>query len=138
MLTEQGFTEKLEALKTADIPQLRHDWQAYFGQAPPPRLGRDLLMRALAWKLQTDHYGGLSLALKRRLKGKISPTKKFKTGTRLMREWRGKIEVVEVIETGFFWSNKTYKSLSAVARAITGTRWSGPRFFGLDGKAKKP
>lgn len=134
---EQELTDRLKALEKVDIAQLRLDWQAYFGQAPPPRLGRDLLVRAVAWKMQTDYYGGLSTTLKKRLKGKISSPKKLKTGTRLMREWRGKIEVVEVVEGAFYWQKKTYKSLSAVARDITGTRWSGPRFFGLDNSASK-
>lgn len=135
----------IAALATTDMAELHNMWQTAFGQPPPPRLGRDLLMRAIAWHGQIQQHGALRPALRRKLaqlagSHKARPFKtgsaghSLKPGTRLMREWKGRTETVEVTTSGFLWQDKTYRSLSAVARAITGGRWSGPRFFGLEGR----
>lgn len=94
----------------------------------------------LSWRLQARVHGGLDATLRRRLR---RPTRTdpgsaidLEVGTVLTREWQGRSHVVEVVVEGFQWDNKTHGSLSAVARAITGTNWNGPRFFGLrKGKA---
>jgi hypothetical protein len=97
---------------------------------------------AIAWKLQERAYGGLTAAQKRKLSGIAedlrkngdlsgSPAIRMKPGLRLVREWRGKTHTVLVLEDGFEWNGERRRSLSTIAREITGTRWSGPLFFGL-------
>ncbi len=109
---------------------------------PPLHIRRDLLVLAIAWKLQERIYGGLTVAQKRRLAGIAEELKKggdlsagpeirLKPGLRLVREWRGETHDVLVLEDGFEWNGQRRRSLSAIAREITGTRWSGPLFFGL-------
>jgi hypothetical protein len=94
------------------------------------------LRRAIAYKIQADRLGGLPRRIEKLLRNDNSPSKEnsyqpLLTGTQLVREWEDKMQVVEVLESGFRWQETHFASLSAVARAITGTRWSGPRFFGL-------
>ncbi len=95
-----------------------------------------LLARGIAYEMQVRNLGGLTPAEKKALnalaRGRLSPSPKpLKTGTRLYRSWRGITQEVLVLEGGYSWRGKSYASLSEVARAITGTRWSGPKFFGL-------
>ena len=98
------------------------------------------MIGALAYAYQAKLQGGASAALSRRMAKLISGTpiaevaapRKLKPGVRLVREWNGKTHTVEVIENGYIWKGTRYLSLSAVARAITGARWSGPRFFGIN------
>jgi hypothetical protein len=108
----------------------------------PDKLPRDLLVRSIAWAIQGGRHGGLPSAIERALEKmsrqlattgtlEIERSVRPKPGTRLIREWRGKTYVVEVSDHGFTHCEQTYSSLSHVARAITGTRWSGPKFFGL-------
>lgn len=107
---------------------------------------RDLLLRALSYHVQAQTAGGLRPAAHRRLartatelqegKDVFATSPRLRPGTRLMREWKGDTHVVEVLADGFAWRGAYYASLSAAARAITGVRWSGPRFFGL--QAKRP
>lgn len=104
-----------------------------------PRVSAGLLLLALAWELQAAVHGGLSRRTQQTLdqlaNGK-SRTRNVQPGTRLMREWNGTLHVVTINDAGIIhWNEKEWKSLSAVARAITGTRWSGPAFFGLKQKA---
>ena len=103
-------------------------------------MSQPLLRRILAWELQAKAKGGLPAAVRGKLeslraaqaKGTTrSPTPKLKAGGRLLREWNGVTHVVDVIEGGFLWHGERHRSLSAIARAITGAHWSGPRFFGL-------
>jgi hypothetical protein len=100
------------------------------------------MLRAVAFKLQERAYGGLSPAVRRALMGRetIVPAKsqppEVRPGTVLLREWQGKTHRVEVIEDGAVYRGRRYRSLSEVAREITGSRWSGPRFFGLKTHAK--
>ena len=109
---------------------------------PPMRLSRDLLIRAITYKLQERAYGGLSKAVARKLEqtspdplswgaAKPAPPISLKPGTRLVREWRGGTHMVLVHADGVEWRGQRYPSLSLVAREITGAHWSGPRFFGL-------
>ncbi len=139
---EDEVEARLAALDRLDAPALRAEWAKAFGRPAPARLGRDLLARALACRIQEQAWGGLQPAAGRRLqrlaaalqKGEpmsSEPPSRLAPGVRLMREWNGETHVVDVLERGFAWRGATHRSLSAIARAITGTRWSGPRFFGL-------
>jgi hypothetical protein len=96
----------------------------------------------LAYRMQEKAYGGLKLSTRKRLqklagelkrdpKAQLPPNQRFKSGTKLVRQWQGKIHEVLVVDEGFNYRNKRYESLSEIAREITGTRWSGPLFFGL-------
>ncbi len=137
-----GLTEKLAALADLDAVGLRAEWRRLYRSHPPQRIRRDLLVLAIAWKLQEKVHGGLTAAQKRKLAGiaeefrkngdlSASPAIRLKPGLRLVREWRGKTHDVLVLEDGFEWNGERRRSLSAIAREITGTHWSGPRFFGL-------
>ena len=139
----QTLGSDLAALKGASRAELVAAWRRLFRALPPKQLGRDLLELGVAWKLQESALGGLSASAKRQLtelgrtlgeRAELPPTRKLslKPGVRLIREWGGKTHEVTVLETGFGWAGKTWPSLSAIARAMTGTRWSGPRFFGLN------
>lgn len=105
-------------------------------------MSRPLLVRAVAYEMQAKVYGGLKAATERRLsliahgkedsdRGNCNTAAKLRPGARLVREWNGTTHTVEVVEGGYLWSGNRYRSLSAIARAITGAHWSGPRFFGL-------
>jgi Protein of unknown function (DUF2924) len=131
----------LEALLTLSPDELRQEWRRLY-RRQPPRLSRDLLVRAIAYRIQELHYGGLSKATSRKLAalvqarrcyGKIAPegAQRIRAGARLVREWNGRTHTITVEENGFTYAGRRYRSLSAIAREITGTRWSGPRFFGL-------
>lgn len=124
------------------ITELRRDWLLAFGIQPPRDLGRELLSRALSWKEQERSIGGLKSGTIRHLRrlarqldrsGKLDLERHvmLKAGTRLVREWNGRTIHVAVEDDCFVYQGQKYSSLSHVARAITGTRWSGPRFFGL-------
>ena len=135
---------EIARLRELDIAQLRSRWHTVFGRRPPPHLPRHLLFRTLAYRLQADRFGDLDDASRRLLDHSDSPEKArqnaahlvrhiadVRPGTSLSREWNGRFERVAVLAEGFAWNGKTYRSLSQVALAITGTRWNGPRFFGL-------
>jgi hypothetical protein len=114
---------------------LRPRWRAEFGRKPPAGLSRDLLGRMIAMRIQEQALGGLdreSLTFLDRLARRgVSPHRHLKPGTVLVREYQGERHTVTVGREGFAWQGTTYTSLSAIARAITGTAWSGPRFFAL-------
>lgn len=128
--------------------ELRAEWGRLY-RAPPPKLvRRDVLELGVAFRLQERALGGLGTSAKRRLadlsgtmqaNGKLSRarTTRPRPGARLMRQWGGITHDVTVLEDGFLWRGERWRSLSAIAEAITGTHWSGPRFFGLHGRAKK-
>ena len=141
---QTDLESQLAALAATSIDDLRSLWRKLYQAHPPPMIGRDLLILAIAWKLQAQALGGLASTVKRRLanigaKGGVAKkrTVQPKPGARLMRAWQGQTYTVLVLEDGFEWQGKPYTSLSAIARKITGTRWSGPRFFGLDKPAKE-
>lgn len=117
-------------------------FEELFGRDVPKRMSRPILLRAVAYRMQENADGGPNRALMRRLNkmarelqdtGTITsvPPLQIKPGTRFLRDWQGDTYRVTVTEGGFLYGNQTYKSLSAIARTITGTRWSGPAFFGL-------
>ncbi|HUE80388.1 MAG TPA: DUF2924 domain-containing protein [Sphingomicrobium sp.] len=126
-------TEEVRALATLDLTGLRDAWRRHRYGEPPKMRSKELLARLLAWKIQAEAFGGLDAATIRMLKSDRPPLPRLSLtpGTRLAREWQGRRYEVEVLERGFQYNGATYRSLSEVARAISGTRWNGPRFFGL-------
>ena len=136
-MTGADLAAALAALERASRARLAELWAGYFGSKPPPRTSRALLLRAVAYQLQEGALGGLSPATCRRLGGPepapLRPPRGPRPGTVLVREWHGVGHQVRVIEDGVLYRGERYRSLSEVARRITGTRWSGPRFFGLKG-----
>jgi hypothetical protein len=128
---------ELAALTEMDRAALLQRWRRAFGREAPPRLSRTLMEKAIAYDLQVKAFGGLPARTRRALRaaakadGRSSLSKLPSRGTRLIREWHGTVHEVEVLEDGYLWRGARHRSLSAIARAITGTKWSGPRFFGL-------
>jgi hypothetical protein len=133
--------QQIEALRSLGTAALRQEWVRVWKE-PAPRLGHDLLRRGIAWKLQEQAYGGLPRAAARELerfahlveRGRPLGLERIaKPGTRLVRQWRGRTFHVAVMDDGFLYDDRRYVSLSQIAQVITGTKWSGPRFFGLVG-----
>lgn len=138
----QPVAAELAVLHACSIHDLRERWRALFRTEPPPAFGPDLLRRSIAQKLQEDAYGKLSSAVQRELNhivaalerkptAKIVLPRRIKPGSVLVREWKAKTHRVTVLDNGFSYDGRAYPSLSEIARAITGTRWNGPKFFGL-------
>ena len=134
--------EALSRLPSLDIGELRRQWRGLYKTQAPPNLSRELLVRAVAHRMQELALGGLRPEPQRQLlriaqqfkqtgEATIRARPELKSGTRLMREWQGRTYDVLVLDDGFSWQNTRYRSLSAIARKITGTAWSGPLFFGL-------
>jgi hypothetical protein len=121
--------------------ELRREWRRLHGMQPPKSQSRDLLLRGITYKIQERAFGGLSKSVLRKLSeakpemsspfARQSTRVRVKVGTRLVREWNGQTHTVLVHADGVEWRGKRYRSLSVVAREITGAHWSGPRFFGL-------
>ena len=138
-----NLDDRLLELEGASRALLLEEWQLAFKRPPPKNLSTKLIRRAVAYKLQIRHLGGLPKAARKNLReiavnerqglaAEIKPPRpQIKPGTKLLREWNGRTYEVEAVDNGFVWNGATHKSLSAIARAITGTHWSGPRFFGL-------
>jgi len=132
--------EALSRLPHLDRAELRELWCQLYKTETAPRLSRELLVCAVAYRMQEVAAGGPRLELERQLRrialelqqtGRLRILPQLKPGTRLMREWRGRSHEVLVLDDGFSWQGTHYRSLSAIARQITGTAWSGPLFFGL-------
>jgi len=137
-----ALAAEISGLSRLGIEELRGRWTATYGKSPSPEIGRSFLIRAIAYRLQERAYGGLKPST-RRLLAEVkdetakasSPTateiRKAQSGTILVREWQGNAHRVTMLDDGVSFNGKHYRSLSEVAREITGSRWSGPRFFGL-------
>ena len=162
--TAEDVESEISSLDALDIKTLQNRWRELYGVEPPFKIRTGFLRRSIAYRLQELAFGGLKPATRKQLRrvaelartnrshsgGKrragaddalaaaIQPRRKtLSPGTRLLREWNGTTEMVDVLSDGFGWHGKTYKTLSAVAVAITGTKWSGPKFFGLIAAKKR-
>lgn len=121
----------LEKLEAKDLDGLRLEWRRRYGA--PPQLRSDTLLRsALAWRIQAEEHGGIDPETRKLLmSSKVVKEPVARAGTVIGREWLGVRHEVEVTPDGFLYKGKSWRSLSEIARAITGSRWNGPRFFGL-------
>lgn len=128
----------LASLADLDRDTLLERWRDAFPGPVPKSLSKPLMVRALAWQIQAAAFGGLSAGASRTLRsasrssGEAAPAS---AGSRLVREWNGRTHVVDITTDGYVWKDRTWKSLSAIAREITGAHWSGPRFFGVKARA---
>ena len=145
--SETSVEDEVARLRDLDLKGLRARWQSVFRRSPPAQLPRHLLFAVLAFRLQADRFGDLDpeirrvldhtnanesgLAMADRLKSLDQKRTALTPGTVLVREWDRRSHRVMVLADGFAWNGQTYESLSRIAFAITGTRWNGPRFFGL-------
>ena len=134
--------EALARLPELALSELRQQWRALYKSEASPHLSRELLLRAVAYRMQEVALGGLrpqrqrqvrqfAQHLKESQEGRIRPRPELKPGTRLVREWQGRTYEVLVLDDGLSWQGTSYRSLSALARKITGPAWSGPLFIGL-------
>jgi hypothetical protein len=144
LLDEFKLQERLDALSSLSIDDLRKEWRRYYSSKTPASMSRELLQRAIGFKMQEQACGGLTrharirLAALRSTAGRMNgvgaqaPVLTLKPGTKLLREWQGKIHEVLALDDGqFAYAGNIYGSLTAIALLITGAHWSGPRFFGL-------
>ena len=138
-----GAATKVAALADLSYELLLVEWKRLYRSTPPKRISRSLLELGVAWKIQETALGGLPKSAKRQLTDVATAitttgvvperqTKLVRPGARLVREWHGVTHDVVVMDDGFEWQGQIWRSLSEIAREITGTRWSGPRFFGLE------
>jgi len=139
-----------------DLPGMsRHElldtWAQVVGKPPVESASRELLINTIAWYLQAQQFGGLSASVQRKLErlaaaiergepvGQLTTTDRLRPGATLERVWRGETHIITVVTDGFSYRGQRYRSLSQIARRITGTRWNGPAFFGLrQGNGKAP
>ena len=139
--TDAAIEAELTQLASMAIAGLRAKYRATFDAEPPKAFGPDLLRRSIAHRLQERAYGGLDKATAKLLQqlmlqsaktpGRLVLPRRIKPGATLVRRYKGRSHRVTVLEEGFGYEGETYESLSQIARKITGTRWNGPRFFGL-------
>lgn len=149
--TASEIEQEIAELNDRTITELQVRWRELYGTAPPFKVRSGFLRYAIAYRLQERLHGGLNTSTKRFLRAvakqgrerrkappgalrratSVPAVQRPARGTQLIREWNGKLETVEVTEQGYNWAGRTHSTLSAVALAITGTKWSGPRFFGL-------
>lgn len=134
------IAQTIKDLEAAPRPELAEQWQRLYRNRPPKGVSRRFLIAAIAHALQLRAHGRTASSLRRKIERVVakrsrnadtSPASVPTPGARLIREWNGSTYTVDVTEEGFVWDGVPYRSLSAIARTITGTRWSGPRFFGL-------
>jgi len=139
------ISDQIASLPAMTKAQLLAVWAKNFSQGPPASLRKDLMVPILAYRLQEREYGGLSNASRKKLRdiakslysekgprGRESAS--LRHGTRLVRSWKGEVHEVYASNVGFTYRDKVFSNLSQIAREITGTRWSGPLFFGTKGK----
>lgn len=153
-MAEQRFTksaetipQRLALLKSSSIAELKQLWQELYHSEPPHRISRELLTRAVAYRIQEQVYGGLKRSTRRlliRLANEARSGRPLKPepagaqpGTVLMREWHGVTHEVRVLDRDVLYKRKRYRSLTEVAQLITGAHWNGPQFFGLRGARKE-
>jgi Protein of unknown function (DUF2924) len=138
----ETISRKLASLESSPIKVLKQQWLALYGSEPPHRVSRELLTRAVAYRIQEQARGGLKPSTRRLLARlgndarsgqplKIEPATAASAGTVLVRDWHGTAHAVRVLDQGVLYRRKRYRSLTEVAKLITGAHWNGPRFFGL-------
>ncbi len=129
------LTDSINALTMADNRELKSYWLKLFDNPAPKQISSRMMRRVLAYEYQCRELGGLTAreerSLMAALKPKTTKTPRYQPGTKLLREWQGVAHEVTVLDAGYEWNGKKWRSLSAIAKAITGAHWSGPRFFGL-------
>jgi Protein of unknown function (DUF2924) len=150
--TAIDLEDEIARVRDLDLSALRARWRSVFRHKAPDHLPRHLLYRMIAYRLQAECLGDLDRDTQRFLDKVAEGTRKgdelpasghrgsrhgLRPGTILVREWDGKSQRVTVLDEGFAWNGSTYRSLTEVAFAMTGTRWSGPRFFGLSSRGEK-
>jgi hypothetical protein len=144
----EKLAQELKDLETRGDDELKNRWRRLYGTNPPQKIHRSLLIAAVAHRIQESALGPLRSSVRRNLMQAANnpatsrpsphhPSPRPRTGTVLVRDWGGVIHQVTVLEDGIVLRGKRYKSLSEVARVITGSRWSGPLFFGLKSTAKE-
>jgi len=136
-----NIAAEIAKLPARSALELQAEWGRVIGGEPPKSAHRDYLLRSIAHHLQSKIHGALSPTLKRSLlklaqngeaaEVDTAPVRTLQNGARILKEWQGAVHEVEVLASGYRYQDRTYKSLSIIAREITGTRWSGPAFFGL-------
>jgi len=152
--TRTSISDEIAHLRGLDLKGLRSRWRSVFQRLPPDHLPRHLLFAIIAYRIQADRLGDLDhetkqvldrtdaketrTTMSRRLVSLDQKRTELTPGTVLVREWDRRSQRVMVMTDGFAWNGQTYDSLSKVAFAITGTKWNGPRFFGLRDKADRP
>jgi hypothetical protein len=143
-ISPEAMAAQIERLAGLPLKGLKAAWAAEFRRDLPMGLWRDLLLRTLAWRIQEKAFGGHDKATLRLLETygqkKVGDARcqRLKAGTVLVREFGGTRHTVTIVPEGFVWQEKTYSSLTAIARIITGSNWNGPRFFGLrEGEGRK-
>ena len=136
------LVSEIAALDGLAAHDLKIAWRRFYRDKPPRCLSRDLMIRAIAYRMQERAHGGLAPATRRRLRclvgeietkgtGAFDPGIALKPGARLVREWGGRMHTVVALENGFDYDGERYSSLTRIATLITGAHWSGPRFFGI-------
>jgi hypothetical protein len=144
----QKLSAEIALVESLDLDQLKARWKILYETEAPRRFSRDLLMRAVAYRMQERVLGGLKPATRRlfervakdaraRRPVRVAPVRQLAPGALLIREWGGTRHQVTVLESGVVFRGKRYRSLSEVAEVITGNRWSGPLFFGLKARPKE-
>lgn len=138
VMPAEDVDEAIARVAEMNVSQLQSVWRDTFGSEPPSAFSKDLLARAIAYRLQEEAYGGLSASTARLLrsfaKSNAAPPRQVKVGCIIVREHKGVLHEVMVTPQGFCWEGQTFDSLSTIAKRITGVRWNGPRFFGLRSK----
>jgi Protein of unknown function (DUF2924) len=139
----EAIEAEISRVRSLGLDALRTLWRVTFRSSPPPAFTKDLMARFLCWHIQEQAQGGLDPETAKHLDGRARGDKRgadrprrLKPGTVLLREYQGERHTVTVVANGYVWHETTYASLSAIARAITGTSWNGPRFFGLQSGAE--
>jgi DUF2924 family protein len=145
--SEETIPQRLASLQSCAIGELKQQWRALYKSEPPHRISRELLTRAVAYRIQEQVYGGLKPSTRRLLLRlandarsgrplRPEPAPAAPAGTVFMREWHGVTHEVRVLDRSVLYKRKRYRSLSEVAKVITGAHWNGPQFFGLRGRRK--
>jgi Protein of unknown function (DUF2924) len=145
-IEDRKLRAEVARMRDLDLPELRAIWRKHYGTTAPKTLRRKILILSIAWRIQADAAGGLKPATRKYLRqvaesarfGTIMrppPPPRIKAGTKLIRVWQDKTHIVTALVDGFEWQGSRYRSLSEIARTMTGTRWNGLVFFGVKSKA---